>query len=380
MHVSIQDYLEWRGDLPFANVELNEVDALIFTWLIYFTMEDLREKGVSASGMSIRQVYETYEKEFGPPKDIDPMSKPFPVENAGLLFKLAAETDRFGNTLIEDFVEISGKLSGAQFAAGSFLTGDGRRVVVYRGTDTTVSGWKENCRMAYEENIPAQLLAVAYLEKQPMDRPLVVCGHSKGGNLAMYAAIKCREKTEALIHSVYNFDGPGFCFEWQNTEKYARMKDRMFTIVPEDSIIGMLLGHDDNYTVIASEMSSFLQHNAFCWHVRRSQFVRAESRSKLSFAFEAAIGEWLGELDLKGRRDVVLKLFAVVEELGYPDFRDILADPARNGLQILKGLNAWPPQQKERMGRLLVELLRQLGYNVPAAMVEKLIIKGQSLD
>ncbi len=380
MHMSIREYMEWRGDLSFQQVEFCEVDALIFAWMIYYTMEDLKEKGIDVTGMTVREMAQAHLREFGPFKEVDPMKKPFPVENAELLLKEASDTDRFGNAVIEDFAAINGKMSGAQFAAGSFLLDDGRRVVAFRGTDTTVAGWKENCRMAYEENVPAQLLSSAYLEKLTDGRETVVCGHSKGGNLALYAALKCRPGTDKVIKQVYNFDGPGFCFDWQATEAYERLKDRIVTIVPEASIVGALLNHDENYQVIASEMSGFLQHNAFCWHVRRSQFVRAKTRTRASLNIERAMQEWLGELSKTARKDTIKMLFGVIEEQGIVDFRDLLDDPTHKGMQIIRGMVNWHPAQKERLGRLISELLRQSGATVPAVMVEKLLIKGEKID
>ncbi len=380
MHPSIREYMQWRGDLSFQQVEFGEVDALIFAWLIYYTMEDLKDKGVSVIGMTVHQVAQAHLEKIGPFKMVDPMKKPFPVENAELLMSEAAETERFGNAVVEDFAAINGKMSGAQFAVGSFLLDDGRRVISYRGTDTTVAGWKENCRMAYEENVPAQLLASAFLEKQTDGRQTIICGHSKGGNLALYSALKCREATEKVICGVYNFDGPGFCFDWKSTENYARLKDRIVTIVPEATIVGALLNHDDNYQIITSEMSGFLQHNSFCWHVNRSRFVRAESRTKASLAIEETLQEWLSELKPSERKQVVQMLFGVVEDLGMVDFRELMDDTARKGMQLLRGMAGWHPKQKERIGRLISELLRHNGLTVPASMVERLMIKGEKID
>lgn len=380
MHKSIREYMQWRGDLPFKQVEFGEVDALIFAWLIYYTMEDLKEKGVSVIGMTVQQVAQAHLEWIGPLKQVDPMKKPFPVENAELLLEEAADTDRFGNAVVEDFVAINGKMSGAQFAVGSFLLDDGRRVISYRGTDTTVAGWKENCRMAYEENVPAQLLASAYMEKLTDGKETIVCGHSKGGNLAMYAALKCRPATEKVICRVYNFDSPGFCFDWKNTPNYQKLKDRIVTIVPEASIVGALLNHDENYIVVKSEMSGFLQHNSYCWHVHRSQFVRAQSRTKVSLAVEKTMQEWLKELTYAERREAVQMLFGVVEDMGIVDFRELMDDTARKGMQLLKGMVNWDPKQKQRVGRLISDLLQECGYSVPASMVERLLIKGEKID
>ncbi len=376
MHKSILDYLEWRGDLSFTQAEFCEVDALIFAWLVYYNMEDFREKKLSAVGMTFREIAETHVREFGPLKEVDPMSKPFPVDNAELMLRAAAETERFGNAVVEDFVAINGKMSGAQFAAGSFLPGDGRRVIAFRGTDTSVAGWKENCLMAYEERVPAQLLASAYMEKMMDGREAIICGHSKGGNLALYTALNCRDSSEQNIVKVYNFDGPGFCSDWLSSEKCARMRDKIVSIVPESTIVGALLNHDDKFGIVASELAGLMQHNAFCWHVRRGEFVRVEERSKSSLAIERAMQEWLSELDDKERREAVGMLFGVVEELGIVDFRELMDDTVRKGMAIIRGMAGWSPRQKERMGRLIAELLRQSGHAVPANMVEKML-KGE---
>ncbi len=376
--MTILDYMDWRGDLPFDKVDFCEVDALIFTWIIYYTAEDLQAKGVALKGMTIREMAQAHVQTFGPLKVVDPMKKPFPSDNAELLLEHAAETDRFGSVIIEDFAAMAGGMSGVQYASASYLLSDGSRVVAYRGTDTTVAGWKENFRMAFETKIPAQLLAAAYLEKMSDGRKTVVCGHSKGGNLAVYAALNCRERTEETLDKIYNFDGPGFGFEWRNSEKYLRLKDRIVTIVPQETIVGALLDHAEDYCIIASDMSHFFQHNAFCWHVRRTQFVRVEERTQMSLAIERTLQGWLGNLNRYERKEFVDTAFGLFDFAGVTDTRELMEDPARKGKLLLQGMLAWPPHQKEQVGKLVVELLRQFNLPVAATMVEKLVVKGEN--
>ena len=126
---------------------------------------------------------------------------------------------------------------------------DGTLFVSYSGTDDTILGWKEDLNMAYQMPVPSQEEAVEYLEKTvPHDgRMIRIGGHSKGGNLAIYAAVMCYDRLKRRIIGIYNNDGPGFLESMLERKSYLEVKDRIKTIVPETSIVGMLLEHVYSY-------------------------------------------------------------------------------------------------------------------------------------
>ncbi|MBQ4347238.1 MAG: DUF2974 domain-containing protein, partial [Firmicutes bacterium] len=83
--------------------------------------------------------------------------------------------------------------------------------MVFRGTDHSLVGWKENFNMSYEDVVPSQRDAMYYLDKMAQEYKgnIRLGGHSKGGNLAIYAAAHCRVKVRERIFAIYNNDGPG---------------------------------------------------------------------------------------------------------------------------------------------------------------------------
>ena len=56
-------------------------------------------------------------------------------------------------------------------------------------------------------------------------------------------------------------------------EHYQQMIPRIHTIVPQSSVIGMLLEHEEPYAVVESKQVGLMQHDATSWEVFRNHFV-----------------------------------------------------------------------------------------------------------
>lgn len=161
-----------------------------------------------------------------------------------------------------------------QFAAATFLLPNNTFVVAFRGTDDTIAGWKEDFDLYLKKGIPSHSLAVDYLEKaaKKFSGNIIVCGHSKGGNVALYAALNCSKETRDRIDILYNNDGPGFAdYGFLATPAYRELLPRYRHFVPSSSMIGMLLAHDEDYTVVkSSKHIGALQHDLATWQVEGS--------------------------------------------------------------------------------------------------------------
>ena len=129
--------------------------------------------------------------------------------------------------------------------------------------------------MSYQTPVPAQRSAAEYLRDAARRRRgrLRVGGHSKGGNLAVYAAAHTPQPVQARLEAVYNNDGPGFCAGALDETGYAAVRERIRTFVPQTSIVGMLLDHEERYTVVRSRQVGLLQHDPFSWQVEWPDFV-----------------------------------------------------------------------------------------------------------
>lgn len=200
---NVFSYLFWRGDLTLDIDEFNNIDALVLARLSYIPFENIVSKDFNES-ITIK---EAYDKSFA----VKDFEKGFILENDKPFFKAVAKSERFQNMTLSAYVNEIDKKSEKQFSAITIDTNDGFYFVAYRGTDNTLVGWKEDFNMSFLDIIPAQEEAKEYLEyiRKDAKLPLTVAGHSKGGNLAVYASSFCNEETQYVITKVYNFDGPG---------------------------------------------------------------------------------------------------------------------------------------------------------------------------
>ena len=162
-----------------------------------------------------------------------------------------------------------------QFSALTILLPDKTAYIAFRGTDDTIVGWKEDFNLAFLPVVPAQKMAAEYLSAAAAalpSHPLRVGGHSKGGNLAVYSAVFCGEAVQNQLMRVYNNDGPGFRTSLLGLPEHKRVADRITTILPESSVVGMLLEHEERYEVVRSTQSGLWQHDGFSWQVRGEKF------------------------------------------------------------------------------------------------------------
>ncbi len=372
--MNMLDYLDWRGDLSFAASGPNEVDALIFAWLVYYRFEDLGDENFD--GMTLSELAALHERVKGPFQKAGPTAID-PAVTAVWLLRCASRTERFKSVRIRDFARRQSKggqtdagqtdapgsadeMQDIQFAAVSFDAEDGEggfRVIAYRGTDDSIAGWKEDCYLAISDTVPAQRSALQYLEDTADGRRVIICGHSKGGNLAVYAALFASESRRKDICSVYNFDGPGFCFDMRDLESYALLGDRIVTIVPESSVVGMLLEHENDYRIVESQMAGLLQHDALFWQVLGNKFVYTDKRSESSLIADRALRDWIAGMTIEERREFVDVLFGILEGTGAVRTTELPEKLAQNGFRNLVHSPA-DRSQKKMVLRVLLKLIR----------------------
>lgn len=187
-----------------------------------------------------------------------------PERTKALLIALAA-SPRFRDIVIRDYLSLFDTERQTQFAAMAFVHKREFAFLGFRGTDSSFTGWKEDFNMAFICPVPAQDQAVRYVEAAAPGLPkqLLLGGHSKGGNLAVFAAVNANPKVQARIEHVYDFDGPGFRPSVLAGEKYAGMAKRITKTVPVDSIVGMLMESHEEYRVVVSDAKGIDAHSGF---------------------------------------------------------------------------------------------------------------------
>lgn len=312
------DYLKWRGDLTFTQCALNEVDALIFSTLSYIWYDGIVPETME-EGIELQEAA----KQFLALSGHENMCR---VKSDPKLLEEAAGTTRFGKTRLTFYRSIFGEKEETQFAAITALLDDGTALLIFRGTDLTLTGWKEDFNMAFYESVPAQLEAEKYVKEfaEHSNRTFSMTGHSKGGNLAVYAAVKCEEKIKQRIHQIYNQDGPGFTEYIMEDPGYGEMVPKIRTYIPQSSVVGMLLDHEEPYMVVKSKQIGPLQHDPYSWVLSGPKFVFMEEVSAGSKKINKTMKKWLAAMSLEERELFVDTIYEILTENGASQVMDLL--------------------------------------------------------
>ncbi len=330
---NIIDYMKWRSDITFSQIGINDIDCLIFSELAYLPLE-----GVVPSlddGKYIMLV-DAVHKFFNIHKDGISVGAIIPDQIIGL-FKHAGRTNRFADVKMWGYVNDVDLSQEKQFSAVCFTIDDGTTYVAYRGTDDSIIGWKEDFNMAIYTPIPAQKEALDYLEKmhKKIKGPIIVGGHSKGGNLAVYSSINASSSVKKRTVKIYNFDGPGFK---DNFISHSDMKtiDKIINILPESSIIGRIFDIVGRYEIVNSTNKGIMQHDAFSWSVMASDFVYAPEFTAQSDEFHILLKKWVSKMSKDEVVDIIETLHKVMTNSNVTALSDITSDKFKFILNILK--------------------------------------------
>lgn len=321
---NLLDYLDWRGDLTLAQAPFCEVDNLILSELSFVDFGDIVPPPGEKGGVALYQAAEAFFRRHGQAERID-MGVLVPAEIPLMLEKMAA-CPRFRDMTLHGFADRLDNDRAAQFAALTVNTGDGRLYLAFRGTDDTLAGWKEDFHMACMPQVPAQAMAVEYIgqiARQFPRRKLRLGGHSKGGNLAVYAAVFCTAAVQRRIQQVWSNDGPGFHRDLAELPAHRRVAERIVSIVPSSSVVGMLLEHEEDYVVVESSQHGLMQHDGFSWEVLGDRFVRLGSVDRQSRLHDKALRSWVRQMPVEQRERFVEGLFAVLTASGAQTLTDL---------------------------------------------------------
>lgn len=315
---SILDYIDNYGHLSFEEKEFGKVDSLILSQFSYLKMDGIvPQVGTIKPSILIKDIAKS-----------DELAGLFADERFAHvnmeLFEKMAFSKRFGNIGLNHYINLVNRKWEMQFSAVTCYLAPGLTHVVYRGTDETVVGWKEDFNMAFTAAVPAQVKAVDYLRyvSERIKGDFSLGGHSKGGNLAVYAAMKCPEEIRNRITRIDSHDGPGFTRETLAESDFEKIKDRIRKYVPHSSIIGMLLQSQEDYKVIMAKSFGILQHDPFNWIVEGDDFVYRDDIANHSSIGDEAINEWALRADNDELKSFINKLFDIFTKSGIDDLND----------------------------------------------------------
>ena len=351
---NMTDYLLWRGDVTFREKELNEVDSLILCTLCYLPWEDLVPSTDSAEGLPfITAAGKFVSSGRAPLGAIDPRP----------LLRPCALSARFSSALAGDFVNRVNRQNGMQFCAMTFRLDDGSLFAAFRGTDSTLTGWREDFSLSYSETTPAQEAAVRYLEliaaKYP--GPISLGGHSKGGNLALYAASFCRGSVRARIGAVYSCDGPGLNEKTVCLPGFVPLGDRLRLIIPEESVVGVMMNDGEERKVVKSSAKGFQQHDPMTWQVLGPSFEEAGGQTGNSVFVDRTFRRWLGDMSEQEREGLTTLLFDGMEATGANTMGEAKAQGLNAAGAMVKNFIAMDGSRQKDVLEAVGKLLRAGG-------------------
>ncbi len=305
---NIIDFAILNAHKDFNKLPFSKIDGLIFAQLAYISYDNLvpdtnsRDKGLYLSEIAECENYEAL----------------FPLERTEernkKLLNAVAYSNRYGKIRVNYYEDVFDTEKDTQFCAITFIFSNGDACIAFRGTDSTITGWKEDFNMLFTSPVPAQTLSVSYVEKvaKKIKGKITLVGHSKGGNLAIYAGTMCNDSTKKKIVEIQAFDSPGFTKEFIESPVHLETEEKIVKLIPEESMIGFLLNNRENYRIIKSDGSGIMQHDPFLWQIENDDFINGEKIYMSAHFFDSTFNDWVYNSAPEEREKFVEALFEMI--------------------------------------------------------------------
>jgi hypothetical protein len=345
---NIVDYVE-KEHATFEEKKLSAVDSLVLSQLSYVHYDGL----VGASPVLLASLVRNEVKFKAMLRSVRA-----PGSNARLLHACAGSR-RFGAVRLIDYVSVLEPEAEKQFSAITFMLGNGSAYIAFRGTDATLVGWKEDFNMAFKCAVPAQLEGISYANQAALRMSgldLYLGGHSKGGNIAVYAAMESAHFER--IKAVFSHDGPGFCEQIIARPRFGMVLPMLHKTLPRSSVIGMLLENHEKYYVVESSRMGLAQHDPFSWRVRNGDFIYVHSVSAGSQIVDRTLNAWIGQLSDERRELFVDALFTILESGDAQNMTQARFEPVRM-IEAYRGLDAETKAALAQILRTLATIARK---------------------
>ena len=357
---NIIDYLKWRGDLSFEMSPINEIDNLILARFSYLPFHDiyLEEKE------NIKSIAKKMK--------IIPQCNFVWQEDKDFIEELA-KSKRFQNLIVSDYVKRLDLDTETQFVAITIWLPNGEKYISFEGTDKTIVGWKEDFNMSFMTNVPAQIEAVKYLE---LIADKYTCnfrlgGHSKGGNLALYSAIFCREEIKTRIIDILNADGPGLNKETINDERYKNIVNKVNTYIPQSSVVGRLLEHNEDYEIVESTQKGIMQHDIYSWQVEGTNLIKTSQLTNESHMVNKIVREWLTNTTPEQRGNFINTLYQIIGTTEAKTITEFSAQWLKNIKKIIETYKNMNLEDKKQMEEIIKLTLNSIVTCVKNEILKK---------
>lgn len=345
-------YIKEYGDYTFKEKPMSDVDSLVLCQFAYLKFDDMvpfvteKKKSVILHQLS---KHEYFERLF--------TDERFEKDNRAL-YDAMLHSKRYRNMKMNCYINIIEQEWETQFSAITFILDDATMYIAYRGTDESIVGWKEDFNMVFQSPVPGQAYAVKYLNMVTgrLSNRFYVGGHSKGGNLAVYAAMNCIPQVRDRIIKIYSMDGPGLRQEVIEKAKYEGIADRIIKILPQSSLVGMLFETSPHYKVVESRTFGLLQHNPYTWLTQDGDFVYAKGIYGSRRFADDTLNEWISSLNQEERKMFVDTLYQVVSASKAENLIELSADWIKSMNSIIAALKEVDNETKQAIKKIIKAL------------------------
>ena len=351
------DYIKEFGHVSFEERAFSEIDALVLTELEYLPLEKVVPSDENGENfVTVKEIAEYMQEHKQELFDENPMMI---TQERHEVSQVIADAPRFQSLKFFGVVSVWDKDTTKQFAAVTVEVEPSVRLVVFRGTDETLIGWKEDFLMTYSPLVAAQTDAKEYLAKQAslFDGDLMVSGHSKGGNLAIYAAATQEEDVQLRIVDIFCFDSPGLYRSVLETKGYQNIVPLAMRYIPQDSLVGLMLESEVPYVIVKSNATGAMQHSAMTWEIEDGQFIKMEKLTKNSQLNDQTFKKWTESVSDEELELFWNVFFELLFNAGIDTVNDLYGQFMHYVQEFLKAAGEMDEEKRELLTRIALLLV-----------------------
>lgn len=351
------DYIKEFGHVSFEERAFSEIDALVLTELEYLPLEKVVPSDENGEDfVTVKEIAEYMQEHKQELFDENPMMI---TEERHEVSQVIADAPRFQSLKFFGVVSEWDKDTTKQFAAITVEVEPSVRLVVFRGTDDTLIGWKEDFLMTYSPLVAAQTDAKEYLAKQASlwDGDLMISGHSKGGNLAIYAAATQVEDVQLRIVDIFCFDSPGLYRSVLETKGYQNIVPLAMRYIPQDSLVGLMLESEVPYVIVKSNATGAMQHSAMTWEIEDGQFIKMEKLTKNSQLNDQTFKKWTESVSDEELELFWNVFFELLFSVGIDTVNDLYGEFMHYVQEFLKAAGNMDEEKRELLTRIALLLV-----------------------
>jgi len=351
------DYIKEFGHVSFEERAFSEIDALVLTELEYLPLEKVVPSDENGENfVTVKEIAEYMQEHKQELFDENPMMI---TQERHEVSQVIADAPRFQSLKFFGVVSEWDKDTTKQFAAVTVEVEPSVRLVVFRGTDETLIGWKEDFLMTYSPLVAAQTDAKEYLAKQASlwGGDLMISGHSKGGNLAIYAAATQVEDVQLRIVDIFCFDSPGLYRSVLETKGYQNIVPLAMRYIPQDSLVGLMLESEVPYVIVKSNATGAMQHSAMTWEIEDGQFIKMEKLTKNSQLNDQTFKKWTESVSDEELELFWNVFFELLFSVGIDTVNDLYGQFMHYVQEFLKAAGNMDEEKRELLTRIALLLV-----------------------